>query len=62
MSDIAELDGGKVAEIAFPNEHDLTKFYVSVAPDTGYWKGAKYEFEFAIPDHYVSNEYSSTPC
>lgn len=54
-TDIADLDGGKVATIDFPNPNDLTKFFVLVSPDTGYWKGAKYEFEFAIPDHYVSN-------
>ena len=53
--DIADLDGGKVATIDFPNANDLTKFFVSVSPDTGYWKGAKYDFEFAIPDHYVSS-------
>jgi len=52
QKDIADLDGGKVATIDFPNPNNLTKFFVLVSPDTGYWKGAKYEFEFAIPDHY----------
>ncbi len=55
FTDIAELDGGKVASIDFPNPNDLTVFNVSVTPDTGYWNGATYLFQFIIPDHYVSN-------
>jgi len=51
-TDIAELDGGKVAEISFPNPNDLTAFQVTVSPDTGYWKGATYHFSFQIPPHY----------
>jgi ubiquitin-conjugating enzyme E2 M len=39
-TDIAELDGGKVATIHFPNPNDLTTFDVSISPDSGYWKGA----------------------
>lgn len=50
--DIAELDGGKVATINFPNSNDLTCFDVSVSPDTGYWTGATYHFTFTIPPHY----------
>jgi ubiquitin-conjugating enzyme E2 M len=46
------LDGGKVATIEFPNPNDLTRFQVTIKPDTGYWLGATYEFSFAIPDHY----------
>lgn len=49
---MAELDGGKVATIDFPNPNDLTLFHVSVTPDTGFWKGATYLFVFEIPDHY----------
>eukprot|EP00553_Chaetoceros_curvisetus_P001365 CAMPEP_0204623662 /NCGR_PEP_ID=MMETSP0717-20131115/9391_1 /ASSEMBLY_ACC=CAM_ASM_000666 /TAXON_ID=230516 /ORGANISM="Chaetoceros curvisetus" /LENGTH=223 /DNA_ID=CAMNT_0051638799 /DNA_START=6 /DNA_END=677 /DNA_ORIENTATION=+ len=52
QKDIAELDGGKVASIDFPNPNDLTVFNVSVTPDTGYWNGATYLFQFIIPDHY----------
>ena len=51
-TDIAELDGGKVAKIDFPNPNDLTTFKVSITPDTGFWKGATYLFTFQIPDHY----------
>jgi ubiquitin-conjugating enzyme E2 M len=50
--DIAELDGGTVATIAFPNPNDLTLFNVHVSPDTGYWTGATYDFTFTIPPHY----------
>jgi ubiquitin-conjugating enzyme E2 M len=50
--DIAELDGGKVAKIDFPNANDLTTFDVTISPDSGYWKGATYHFTFTIPPHY----------
>jgi ubiquitin-protein ligase len=52
LADIAELDGGKVANIDFPNPNDLTAFDVSISPDTGYWTGATYHFTFTIPPHY----------
>ncbi|KAL7500259.1 hypothetical protein ACHAWT_010978 [Skeletonema menzelii] len=52
QKDIAELDGGKVANIDFPNPNDLTIFEVSVTPDSGFWKNATYKFKFEIPDHY----------
>uniref|UniRef100_A0A7S1V632 UBC core domain-containing protein n=1 Tax=Grammatophora oceanica TaxID=210454 RepID=A0A7S1V632_9STRA len=52
QNDIAELDGGKVATIEFPNPNDLTKFRVFVTPDSGFWKKARYEFEFVIGGHY----------
>lgn len=50
--DIAELDGGKVATIDFPNPNDLTNFLVTIQPDTGFWKGATYVFQFQVPEHY----------
>ena len=52
QKDIAELDGGDVAQIKFPNANDLTKFNVIVTPDTGFWKGATYHFTFTIPAMY----------
>jgi len=52
QKDIAELDGGKVAEITFPDKNDLTAFDVSITPDSGYWKNATYKFSFTILDHY----------
>jgi len=39
QKDMAELDGGKVATITFPNPNDMTVFNVVVKPDSGYWKG-----------------------
>ena len=51
-SDIAELDGGKVVEVEFPNPNDLTTFFVVITPDTGYWANATYRFTFSIPPHY----------
>lgn len=50
--DIAELDGGTVATIHFPNANDLTTFDVSICPDSGFWKNATYHFSFYIPAHY----------
>mmetsp|Transcript_17567 Transcript_17567/g.47885 ORF Transcript_17567/g.47885 Transcript_17567/m.47885 type:complete len:213 (+) Transcript_17567:72-710(+) len=52
QKDIAELDGGKVATVDFPNANDLTAFNVSISPDSGYWQGATYLFSFVIPPHY----------
>ncbi|KAL7537941.1 hypothetical protein ACHAXR_008168 [Thalassiosira sp. AJA248-18] len=52
QKDIADLDGGKVAQIEFPNPNDLTFFEVSITPDSGFWKNATYKFKFDIPDHY----------
>ena len=52
LLDIAELDGGKVATVDFPNPNDLTFFTVSITPDSGYWAGATYHFTFSIPPHY----------
>mmetsp|Transcript_22625 Transcript_22625/g.28546 ORF Transcript_22625/g.28546 Transcript_22625/m.28546 type:complete len:217 (-) Transcript_22625:276-926(-) len=52
QKDITELDAGKAAKVTFPNPNDLTKFNVSVTPDSGFWKDATYNFVFAIPAHY----------
>lgn len=52
QKDIAELDGGTVAVTSWPNESDLTKFFVVVSPDSGFWKGATYKFSFSIPPDY----------
>lgn len=50
--DISELDGGKVAQIDFPNPNDLTYFLVTIKPDSGYWAEATYVFSFTIPALY----------
>jgi len=52
QKDITELDGGTVAQVVFPNPNELTSFNVVVAPDSGLWVGAKYEFSFSIPALY----------
>ncbi|CEG49066.1 rub1-conjugating enzyme e2 [Plasmopara halstedii] len=52
QKDIAELDGGKAATVAFPEVNDLTMFNVKIAVDTGLWKGASYDFSFKIPPMY----------
>lgn len=52
QKDIAELEGGRIATIEFPNPNDLTLFIVTVVPDTGYWSGATYPFTFRIPAMY----------
>ena len=54
LIDIADLDAGSAAQVTFPSPNDLTKFNVIVTPDSGFWKGATYNFKFLIPDHYVS--------
>lgn len=51
-TDIADLDGGAVATVEFPEPSNLLNFNVTVTPDSGYWKGAKYMFSFVIPDMY----------
>lgn len=38
--------------MTFPKTNDLTYFHVSITPDTGYWKGATYQFVFNVPPHY----------
>eukprot|EP00953_Heterococcus_sp_UTEX-ZZ885_P005171 3266-Heterococcus_DN1.PRE.1 len=52
QKDIAELDGGTVAVITFPNPNNLCNFQVVVTPDSGLWKGASYDFSFTVPGHY----------
>ena len=52
LTDIVELDGGTIATVTFPNPNDLTNFNVAVSPDTGMWKGARYNFSFSIPTDY----------
>jgi len=52
QKDIADLDGGDVAKIDFPDPNDLTNFLVTVSPSDGYWKGARYKFTIKIPAMY----------
>jgi ubiquitin-conjugating enzyme E2 M len=50
--DISELDAGNAAKVEFPNPNDFTNFTVTVRPDTGYWAGARYIFQFMIHAEY----------
>ena len=52
VSDIAELDAGKIGTIVFPVPDDLTSMELTVAPDQGYWKGGKFVFSIKVPDMY----------
>jgi ubiquitin-conjugating enzyme E2 M len=52
QKDIADLDGGSVATVSFPNPNDLTRFNVLVSPDSGMWMGARYNFSFVVPALY----------
>ncbi len=52
QKDLEELDGGKIATFIFPDPNVLTFFQVEVAPTAGYWKGAKYTFNFSVPNMY----------
>jgi ubiquitin-conjugating enzyme E2 M len=52
QKDIAELDAGNAAKIDFPNPNDLTHFIVTIRPDTGFWAGARYSFNFNIHPEY----------
>jgi ubiquitin-conjugating enzyme E2 M len=49
---MAELDAGKAGTVTFPNPSDLTRFNLVVAPDSGYWEGARFEFTVTISDNY----------
>lgn len=52
QKDLQDLDGGRVAEVSFPDPNDLTSFKVSVSPDAGFWSGARYVFTISIgPDY-----------
>ena len=51
-SDVTELDGGKVAEITFPDPNDLTNIKVAITPDEGLWKNQTYLFSIKVPDQY----------
>lgn len=36
----------------WPNANKLTEMVLTVTPDTGYWKGASYEFNISVPPDY----------
>ena len=50
--DLDELELPHNAKLNLPNKENLQTFKVAVVPDSGYWKGATYTFNFVIPDNY----------
>merc|ERR1712130_522830 len=52
QSDLGDLELPHNVKLTLPNKENLQTFKVSVVPDTGYWKGATYIFDFKIPDNY----------
>ena len=52
QKDIEELDGGKIADITFPDPNNLMKINVVVSPEDGLWNGGKYDFTISVPDMY----------
>ncbi len=46
------MDAGNAAKVDFPNPNDLTHFMVTIRPDTGFWAGARYIFNFTIHSEY----------
>eukprot|EP01084_Bolivina_argentea_P229237 386959_1 len=41
-----------MAELIVPNKLNIQNFRIAITPDSGYWKGATYTFEFNVPDNY----------
>ena len=52
QKDIEELDGGKIADISFPDPNNLMKISVLVKPEDGLWNGGKYNFTISVPEMY----------
>jgi|EP00945_MAST-04E_sp_MAST-4E-sp1_P004906 ubiquitin-conjugating enzyme E2 M len=52
QKDIEELDGGKVADISWPDPNDLMKMNVVVKPEQGHWKSGTYNFSITVPDQF----------
>eukprot|EP00483_Globobulimina_turgida_P002096 UN02098 len=50
--DLDELELPYNAKLNLPNKDNLQQFQVAVTPDSGYWRGATYTFNFVIPDNY----------
>jgi ubiquitin-conjugating enzyme E2 M len=52
QSELTELDLPPRASIDFPDPKNLMEFRVTLCPDEGYWKNAKYVFSFSIKPMY----------
>jgi ubiquitin-conjugating enzyme E2 M len=47
--DFDELLPGGSFSLSFPNPTDPKLFIVRISPETGFWRGGKFNFEFTIP-------------
>merc|ERR1719203_846598 len=52
QADLGELQLPNNAQLSLPNKEDLSTIKVAVTPNSGYWKGATYNFTFAFPEEY----------
>jgi len=52
QTDMDELELPHNAKLIVPNKANLQTIKVAVTPDSGYWKGATYTFNFSFPDDY----------
>eukprot|EP01083_Nonionella_stella_P017301 48390_1 len=50
--DLDELELPHNDKLNLPNKDNLQQFSVAVTPDSGYWRGATYTFNFVIPENY----------
>jgi ubiquitin-conjugating enzyme E2 M len=52
QKDITDLDEKVIVRTNFPDPNNLMHFCITIVPDSGYWKGHEYAFEFHIPEMY----------
>jgi ubiquitin-conjugating enzyme E2 M len=52
QTELSELELPPGCSIDFPDPKDLMKFIVSIRPDEGFWRDAKYRFIFSIKGLY----------
>jgi ubiquitin-conjugating enzyme E2 M len=47
--DLDELKLSGVVSLSFPDSTNFKVFIVRLSPETGRWKGGRFDFEFLIP-------------
>lgn len=52
QSDLHQIDLPDNVKLEMPNKEDVMNFLVTVTPSAGFWKGATFQFKFAVPDDY----------
>ena len=52
QTELSELELPKSCKIEFPDPNDLMNFHVTICPDEGFWKDARYKFTFLIKPMY----------